>query len=309
MKKYCHILYIAVMMLLPALNLNAQSNEKPVWVIAHGANWKYSTDRALELGANGVEVDIRTKNTFWNLFYDNTEGKHWSLGHDTYHEYAECDKDNPRAVSLEWMLTGKVTRNYTTTLNDDERFCVLWLDVKNEKYIKELVKYVHDRTPNGTRYSIIYNVYDRNFKSDVLVWLGQNLRSNEYINWGDQLIKKLRPYIDGKIQPKNHFYSRGIFNVNQPQNSKRKRNHLREAASLAKEGKFCKRVGVWSSITAANAISWINEGREIVLVYYDKGYRPTVQCRPSALPELVKYYKSGAQKGKTHIATRNDEAF
>lgn len=108
MKKYCHILYIAVMMLLPALNLNAQSNEKPVWVIAHGANWKYSTDRALELGANGVEVDIRTKNTFWNLFYDNTEGKHWSLGHDTYHEYAECDKDNPRAVSLEWMLTGKV---------------------------------------------------------------------------------------------------------------------------------------------------------------------------------------------------------
>lgn len=294
MKKiYC---FIGITLALLSFAVCAGAQEaRPIWVVGHGANWAYSTDRALELGANGVEVDVRTRPAkFFQTGRSryNTKGAHWSLGHDYFDRKELCDIGNPNCVSLEWLLTGKVTNNYTTTLDDDERFCLLWLDVKDEEYLTELVNYVHDRTPYGTEYSIIYNVYEKKSLAE-LEWLDENLRDNEYINFGNMTIGELKSDLEAAdFSPEKHFFTRGIFNINQPKNTtKSKRNDINQALRFAEDGEFCYRVSDWSNVTANNANAWVREGAEVVLIYFDKGYRPTVECKKSALANFTQQYR------------------
>ena len=309
MRKLYYILGVVAALLSLSVNAGAQSG-RPIWVVGHGANWAYSTDRALALGANGVEVDVRTRPSRLQTGRSkyNTKGEHWSLGHDYFDRKEKCDVGNPNCVSLEWLLTGKVTKNYTTTLDDDERFSVLWLDVKDEEYLKELVQYVHKFTPLGTEYSIIYNIYDRKNRFD-LEWLAENLRENEFINWANETIADLKPDLDNvNFPPSNHFFTRGIFNVNQPsRTSSSKRNDIRQALLFAKDGVFCKRVSDWSNVSAVNANAWLKEGAEVVLIYFDKGYRPTCQCKKNALEKFTKQFSGGGSYLGTHIANRDDE--
>lgn len=314
------IIYVAAVLLSFTVSTEAK---RPVWVIAHGANWKYSIEEALKQGANGVEVDVREGTTFWNWFtWHSTEGSHWCLGHDTYWPKEKCDCGNDAAVSLKWVLTDDVTNDYTTKINDDPRFCVLWLDVKDENYIKDLVEYVHRYTVKGqTNYTIIYNVY-KNIKDDVLNWLGENLWPNECLNWANKTISELKNHIKEKspippglpdflraaqISANNHFYTMGVFNVDQPQNTtSTKYNNLRDAKG---DRSFCRRAGIWSNVTANNAEAWINFGMDVVLTYYSHGYRPTCECKSNALPDLVTRIKfpGFALNNSVYIATRQDK--
>lgn len=318
------IVFVAAALLSFAVSTEAK---RPVWVIAHGANWKYSIEEALKQGANGVEVDVREGTTFWNWFtWHSTSGSHWCLGHDTYWPEEKCDCGDDAAVSLKWVLTDNVTNGYKTKINDDPRFCVLWLDVKDEKYIRDLVEYVHRYTVKGqTNYTIIYNVYE-DIEFDVLRWLGANLWSNECLNWANKTIGELQLHIKETIDmeifsqfnpmfPKdypqihanNHFYTMGIFNVDQPQNTtSTKYNNLMEAKD---KRSFCRRAGIWSNVTANNAEAWINAGMDVVLTYYSHGYRPSCECKKSALPDLVTRINSPgfALNNSVYIATRQDK--
>ena len=311
---------------------------RPIWVFAHGANKKMATARALELGANGVEIDVRSR-----------DGVHWNLDHDHYYSEEECDRTDVPVedvhVSLRWFLTQPVARydgnEFSVKLNDDPRLCALWIDCKNEEHVESLVAYVHSCLPRGVEkynFSIIYNLYtvptvaeridpfdpfsqyEVHVPDEYLQTMDRVFRSledNEYLNWGNCTMEEIN-FLFAELRkknltcsPSNHFFTRGIFDIDQPQNTTAsKRDDLRNV-QLLEPGTFCKRYGVWSNVTANNAEAWINFGMQAVLTYFDQGVRPTVECRPNALPDLVWRIRNeeGSLYGKVHIATRDEETF
>ncbi|MCQ2117218.1 MAG: hypothetical protein MJY76_03660 [Bacteroidales bacterium] len=338
MKKFHSTICIAATLLF--FVVNAWGQGRPVWVLGHGANWKFSTEAALNLGANGVEVDVRTRPAKGSAFRerDNTKGAHWSLGHDFFSPESKCDKKNPKHVSLRWLLTGKVI-GYNSlfsanakTLNDDERFCVLWLDCKDEEYLEELVDYVHACIPQGQdkfNFAIIYNIYDFEYDSGDKTKLSSEfihkieraaakLKSNEFLNWGwrtpDEMRKLLNATNDS-FTPSKHFYTTGRFHTNLYKENSSKPTYVREATALSRQGQFCARAGIWSPNTMWQVERWLISQKpayptdfDVVLTYFKEGYVPPL-CKKNSLKGSMKklFYSDGRGKnGKMHIAKRNE---
>lgn len=307
-KTHLYRISLAIVSLFFAVSAGAQG--RPVWILGHGANWSFSVEAALDAGANGVEVDVRTQShPVFGYGNENRQGQHWSLGHDFYYPESSCDDPNSKftGVSLKWLLTNQ-------SFLDDERFCVLWLDIKkpDQKYIKQLVEYVHEHTPDGTPYSIIYGVYEMDLDDETLIWLGKNLRQNECMNWADQPLSNLLPYIQGKIPANKHLYTRGYFRTSEMYKSYPAACDLRAAQKLPD---FCCRTGVWTANSSYEAHFWLYNGSssypcefDLVLTYFAHGYLPPVYGK-LGLPDVITDYfnSNGVSKdGRMHIAKRNE---
>lgn len=293
--------------------------QRPVWIIGHGANWgKKNVQTVLELGGNGVEIDVRTQSIAYSkageaFGLENTEGKHWALGHDTYTFERNCD------ANKNWSLKQFLAMD----ILNDSRFCLLWLDCKDEEYIRELVEYVHAQTPNGTPYAIIYNVYKTGQSRATLEWLAKNLRNNEGMNWGDVSIKDLKPHVEGVIPPSKHFFSRGLFKTHWIKNSSDRASDIRVALSYAKSGQFCCRAGIWTGDTAYETYYWLYNGKktasnyDVIISYFQGGYTPPL-CKKNAMSKCMndKFKVNGqfrankaSNDGQVRIATRSDVFF
>ncbi|MCQ2370280.1 MAG: hypothetical protein MJ007_07395 [Paludibacteraceae bacterium] len=292
-------IYLAIIGITVAISVSAQ---RPIWLIGHGANWPYSLAAALNDGANGVEIDVKTK--------DDVKGSHWCVGHDKYYKEQDCTGN---VMTLKKYLAQE-------SLNDP-RFCLLWIDVKTEKYFKQLVEYVHKYTPNGTEYSIVYNLYTAGAVTGIEQWLTDNLRDNEGINFGDVSSDKLSNLFSGpnpKLPKEKHFFTRGIFNSKWITRDSDRRKDITYANNQKKQGQFCIKAGVWSASTASDAF-WFFDSKtadrdtdyDVVIAYFKKGYCGLPFTSPTSLYYCRKDYidNPGKNNGKMRMADRNDTFF
>ena len=274
---------------------------RPIWVIGHGANYLGSAEAALNHGANGVEIDVRAKESYAK--------DHWSVDHKEYWTKDQCDKGEGRSYvfSLEKYLEQPIM--------NDPRMRVLWIDCKNEDYMVDLINLVHSLTPNGTPYSIIYGCYSAKTLEKYGTEIRKLLRDNEGINLGDKDISAVQPWIGNepnKIPKEKHFYTRGYY-----RSSMKNKNHVIDARKLRDENNaFCTKVGFWTCdwmsearICVDNEYAQAETNFDLVLAYYPEGLLPVATLRKWVLPDFVKgvVNDSKVNKGRWHIAGKGDK--
>lgn len=274
--------------------------ERPVWIIGHGANYLGSALAALNEGADGVEIDVRAKASYAR--------NHWSVTHSQYWTKDECDKGTGK--SYVYSLKNYLSQSFM----QDKRMRVLWIDVKDEEYIEELVQHVHDCTPNGTPYSIIYNCYKAKKIAPHAKWLRDNLRNNEGINMGSLDIPDVEPLIgDGKIPKEKHYYTIGYY-----RSSMKNKNQVIEARKMRDDqNKFCSRVGFWTCDWEREVRICIDSkyaGKEtnfdLILAYFPEGLIPVPGLSKTVLPGAVKnFINNPAVNGGRWRKPRDDDKF
>ncbi len=95
--------------------------KRPIYLIAHRCNNSKDIHNALQSGANAVECDIRC----------DAPGNDWIVHHDGY--FPE------RSLSLRTWLSEAAAAAKVFK----DRFCLIYLDIKNPEYIESLHEYVN----------------------------------------------------------------------------------------------------------------------------------------------------------------------
>ncbi len=137
MKTYFYKAFAAATLLLVSFLSYAGT---PVWLIGHRCNSLKMIEYALEDGGNGVEIDVTC---------GPTAGKEWCVSHSHFVPESKCD-------STEWMSL-KSLLNKPLLKDPKKNFCLLYVDVKDTKYISELIDYVHAHCPHPNYY-ILYGL-------------------------------------------------------------------------------------------------------------------------------------------------------
>ncbi len=281
--------------------------QRPVWLIGHGANWGDSAEKLLNQGGNGVEIDVRCKGI---IYGEDTKGQHWSVAHDMYWPKSECD--GKYQYSLEQYLQLNALK--------DPRFCLLWIDCKNDEYLKELVEYVHKYIPSDAKYAIVYNAYSKENVRKNIEWLADNLKPNEGLNFAnlsiyddDCLYDFLRAY---DFPANQHFFTRGIFSLALVGRDSDARKDLTKANELKADGEFCSRTGAWTGDNGHNSYWFLDSeyaGRptdvDLVLAYFSGGWR--LPFTKKAVKHTRKNYIDNPliNKGKMRMAVPQDVFF
>ncbi|MBQ0081304.1 MAG: hypothetical protein KBS95_07165 [Alistipes sp.] len=319
------ICFNAILIFLCLCTINAKA-ERAVWVIGHAANSNAILKSALSDGANGVEIDVRTK-----------DGKFWNVSHDynlSPQELEDPKWKNRGYVSLETYL------KFPELMND--KFCLLYLDIKHSKvgYIKELVEFVHRVAGVNTPYAIIYAVYyteelnrlvyDEKKKQMVhlLTWLNENLAPNEGINVGwetppsNDKEYNANLFVQKAFQPSKHLFTYGYWNSTVITRHWKRVGYLKTAREYRDKGKFCSRVGFWTALKTWDAWWFLdkyasNNGKtdcDMVMVECHNDVVMPPWSKKDALANLIKdYFNPSAKeyqtynKGKLRLANRNDK--
>lgn len=287
---YCILAIVAGLFI--STNVYAQ---RPVWLLGHRCNSMSMIEYALEDGANGVEIDVTCGGT-------KTNGSHWNVAHTKFVPKEKCDDRN--WMSLETLLQKDIIKN-------DPRFCLLYIDVKDTKYIKELVGYVHKtykyKTPG---FYILYGlnldkmadipIANIKFLTDSLnAHEGFATQSDGDIDGIERILKSVKnPY---PIQKYCYINGRCVsFFANS------KLGLLERIASKKKNGEVAVRSGFWTCqyATHANRAYQANVFCDLTMVE-SRGWGATSVFRKALYYTYHEYIKDSAKYG-LKLATRDD---
>lgn len=306
------------------IGANAQ---RPVWLVGHGCNSHRCLQDALIDGANGVEIDVNT--------LDGYQDSLWTVAHDVFLTRDQMKNRNIGRDPLDHYVTLKDYLLFPEVYSD---ICILWIDVKesSEKYLLQLIDHVHSVVGNHPEFAIIYGLYNISVlesKVDgeklMIDCVRDKLSRNEGISLAyegssdcsfDRMEKLLK---DHHFPIEQHMMTWGCCQSFLVTKGSRWQKAIEHAQELRAEGRYCGRIGYWTSGKAWH--SW---------QFYDTaafgGYKSDcdlvlAECRnemikgfssPTTLKYTWEYYlkPDGAyykkyNNGKCRIATRNDVFF
>ncbi len=285
---YCTLAVVAGLFI--STNVYAQ---RPVWLLGHRCNSLKMIEYALQDGGNGVEIDVTCGG-------EKTKGSHWNVAHTKFVPKEKCDDRD--WMSLETLLQKDIIKN-------DPRFCLLYIDVKDTKYIKELVGYVHKtykyKTPG---FYILYGlnleemknipIADIKFLTDSLnTHEGFATQQDKDIDGIEKILKSVKNpypiqkycYVDGKFTSSFSYWDK-----------------LREIAPKKKNGKVTVRSGFWTCQHAkhANGAYQDNVFCDLTIVEC-RGWGGSFFFRHALYYTYHTYIKNSAKYG-LKLATRGD---
>lgn len=288
--------------------VSTYAQSRPVWVVGHRCNSKITIAEALKDGANGVEMDVSTNGTY--------KGSHWCVDHDKCWSPSRCKGEQNNTWTLKDYLQLPELKN--------SNFRLLWVDCKDEKYLKELVEYVHKYIPADADYDICYSIYKLETVFDIktgsdklLAWLRDNLRKNEGISFGYERRHDAIQYafdITG-FPYKKHFFQDGNFNSYQIiKKNSRWRLSLKEAGIRKSQDKFCSRVGAWTALNGNHgnilldsAYAGFETGCDVICIECRKTVKDFFLASPDALKDCISKFVS--QSSTLHLADKKDKFY
>lgn len=207
---------------------------RPVWLLGHRCNSEEMIRLALDDGANGVEIDVQC---------GSTGGSHWCVSHGVFVSEDKCDPSN-------WMALKVLLKK--SLLLTDKRFALLYIDVKDTKYIKELVQYVHKSCPNPP-FDIVYGLNLDKMSSipdGDIKWMADSLREREgFCTQNDGDIKG----IESKLQRLNFPITKYCYVDGNCVSTFATWSYLRKAAQKKFSHQLCCRTGFWTCQYATHA--------------------------------------------------------